>query len=211
MRFAPRAARTGALMRSLVALAIVGAASLLLATPAASHEVRRVGDLEMVVGWLEEPSYAGFKNGIDVFISRRGEPVEDAELTVTVTFGEPGSGASTEPLPLEAAFGEAGAYDTSIIPTRPGTYTFQISGTVAGRQIDETFTSGPEFDDVRNPADAQFPERDPTAGEIAQRLDQIDARLAESGGGSSTLALIIAAVAVVLALGAIGLALRRRA
>jgi hypothetical protein len=77
-------------------------------------------------------------------------------------------------------------------------------------------TSGERtFDDVRTAADAQFPEQDPTQGEVAERLERIDTRIAElrtaigdEGGGQSTVvawaALGVAAAALVL-----GLARRR--
>ena len=180
------------------------------ARPATAHEVRQVGDLEMVVGWAEEPAYAGFRNAVSLFISEGKEPVEDAELQVAVLFGGEEAELSTEPMPLEAAFGEPGAYEAFIIPTRPGTYTFHFTGTAGGQTIDEVFTSGPEFDDVHNPADVQFPERDPTAAEITDRLERIDARLAEIDSGSSTLPVILSVVALLVGAAALALALRRR-
>ncbi|MGH2723892.1 MAG: hypothetical protein ACRDI0_06435 [Actinomycetota bacterium] len=195
---------------------------LLTLTPARAHEERQVGPLEVEVGWLEEPAFAGFANAVQLTAVRGNRPVRGADLEVQVLFGDPDSTESTEPLPLLPAFGSPGEYHAFLIPTRPGTYTFLITGALAGRDFDEEFTSGETFDDVQNPADAQFPARDPTAGELATRLDRIDSRIQAlrqdiqaqdlgSGAGASTVlaivAVVLAALAVVLA-GA-GLAGRR--
>lgn len=186
---------------------------------ASAHEVREVGDLTLVVGWSGEPAYAGFGNEVQVVVSEtRGErPVEDGELQAEVTFGEPGSGSTTS-VTLDPAFDTPNEYLGYIIPTRPGTYSFHVTGTVGGQTIDETFTSGPQtFDDVNNPTDAEFPAQDPTRGELAEAVDRLTVRVedlrsqmsAEDGG--DPVALWIAVGAGILALIAIALAARRRA
>jgi len=70
-----------------------------------------------------------------------------------------------------------------LIPTNAGRYTFHLSGTVDGEDVDETFTSGPNtFDDVENPQSVEFPEQQPTSGEIAARIDRVEPRLASAIG-----------------------------
>jgi hypothetical protein len=200
-----------------VAVATIAAAVLIVPAGAAqAHESREVGDLTLVVGWSNEPAFAGFGNEVQVIVSEtRGErPVEDGELEAEVVFGE--GGASTQ-VTLDPAFSTPNEYLGYIIPTRPGTYTFNVSGTVGGETIEETFTSGPDtFNDVQNPTDAEFPEQDPTRGEIAEALDRLSGRIEElraqepAEEEGTDLALWIAIGAAVLALIAVGVAARRR-
>jgi hypothetical protein len=147
---------------------------------ATAHEKTQVGKIILGVGWIQEPAYAGLPNAVDVSVRVGGEPVEDAVLTAVVVFGDPNSTSRTEELPLDPVPAAPGDYHAFVIPTRPGTYTFEISGKVGAKRIDESFTSGEQsFEDVVSPAEAQFPEQDPTQGELAGRLERIDARIAD--------------------------------
>lgn len=202
----------------MVRISALALALAVVASPALAHEHRRVGSLEVTVGWSEEPAFAGFKNSIQVIIERGGGPVEDASLEVDVLFGEQDAEISTGPMPLDPAFDSPGEYNAPLIPSRPGTYTFHLTGEAAGQQIDEFFTSGEEtFDSPRSTAEAEFPEQDPTRGEIAERLDRLEARIGEEAAPPSDPvgdeapdegldllsigALVLAAIALVVALG----------
>jgi hypothetical protein len=146
-----------------------------------AHENRPVGKLELVVGWLDEPALAGFKNGVQLIASRSGDPVTGGRLQVVLIFGDRNSDTRSDPVPLEPSFGIPGQYETTAIPTRPGQYTFHITGRLGGNRINEFFTSGPRsFDEVRNPTEAEFPAQDPTTAELATRLDRLDARIGEA-------------------------------
>lgn len=193
-----------------------GALLVIQAGPAAAHEHRVVGDVVMVVGWASEPTYAGYQNAAGVHLSEvgpsedeEGPPISDADLHVEILFGDETSTTSTGPLPMEEAFSEPGLFEADIIPTRPGTYTYHVTGTAAGQEIDEFFTSSDDtFSNVNVPADIQFPEQDPTSGELAEAVDRLSARLDE-GGGDQT-ALWIAIASGVLALIALAAAMRKR-
>ena len=195
--------RNGSVRLGLVLSAV--ALLLLTASPAAAHERRQIGDLQVIVGWADEPALPGYQNPVQFFVE--GPAADQGDLEVTVVFGD---GVRGQPLPLEPAFDNPSEYLAPIIPTRPGTYTFEITGSVGEQAIDETFTSSENtFDDVRNPAELEFPEQDPTRGELAERLERVSARVDDGGGGSSSLPLILAAVALALSLVAVGLAMRR--
>ena len=219
-------------VRAAPAVLLVAAAAVLLAGPGVgrAHETRPVGENEVVVGWLDEPAFAGFKNAVQVQVRAGGAPVEGAELEVVVLFGGPDAEERTDPMPLEPALGSPGEYRASLIPTRPGTYTFHVTGSVGGQALDETFTSGEQtFDDVREAAGAEFPAQDPSRGELAERLDRLDARLqelpqevaadvraslasgeaADEDGGSSVLPGALSILAVVLGAAALVVALVR--
>jgi MYXO-CTERM domain-containing protein len=184
-----------------------------LASSAVAHEEKQVGKVSLSIGWLHEPAYAGIPNAVEVTVTQGGRPAKGVELEATVIFGEEDAAIRTDPLPLDAAADDPAGYQAFLIPTRPGDYTFEITGTVGKKRIDETITSGERtFDEVVTPAEAQFPEQDPTQGEIAERLERIDARIAdlrsalgseESDGPSSLLpwaALALAALALAVAL-----------
>ena len=71
----------------------------LLAGPAAAHEELHVGDFDLVVGFGEEPAYAGQPNSVLLLLSRGGQPVTDLTdtLSVTVGFGDQSKDLSVEP------------------------------------------------------------------------------------------------------------------
>jgi hypothetical protein len=192
--------------------------ALLMASPAFAHETRTVGDYEFVVGFADEPAYAGSKNGVGVAITdaKTGDPVvKGVELEVELGFGDETMTLPVEPEFLVGVFGEPGTYGAPFFPTRSGPYTFHFTGTVAGQDIDESFTSGPDtFGEAEDPGEVSFPARDPSTGELAERLDQEVPRLtaavddAESAAdGAKTLtivALIVGALGLIV--GALALA-----
>lgn len=182
------------------ALAI--AVSLLAPTAVWAHEQRAAGSVELVVGWSTEPAYAGAPNAVSVSVTHDGRSVERADLDAIVIFGGREASKRTEPLPLEAVFGKPGAYEAPIVPTRPGTYTFHVSGTLSdGERVDEYFTSGEEtFDDVRDPAGEQFPVRDPSTGQIASRISTLEDRV--ESAPPPRLVLIVAVLALLIAIAA---------
>ena len=171
--------------RPLSATALVGALLLLGAAPALAHEGRKLGDLEMEVGWGTEPALAGQLNSALILLVHHGEPVVDLgdTLEFEVTFGDQTQQFPIEPFFEPGEFGTPGDYRAWFIPTRPGEYTFHFFGTVDGEDIDETFTPGPGgFEEVESPQSVQFPEQDPSTGELAERIDREVPRLASSIG-----------------------------
>lgn len=159
-------------------IAVVGVASLVplvAARPALAHEGRRLGDLEMEVGWGTEPAYAGTENSVQLLLVHDGQPVTDLgdTLTVEVSFGDRTQEFPIEPFFEPGEFGTPGDYRAWLIPTRAGTYAFHFTGTIDGEDVDETFTSGPKtFADVDDPESVQFPEQDPSTGELAARIER---------------------------------------
>jgi hypothetical protein len=170
-------------MRLIVTGGLMLTMLVLLAGPAAAHEERHVGDLDLVVGFGQEPAYAGQPNSVLLLLSRGGQPVTDLTdtLSVTVGFGDQSKDLSVEPFFEVGEFGTPGDYRAWFIPTRAGKYSFHFTGTIHGTKIDETFASGPKtFDEVVNPSDEEFPVQDPTNGELADRIDREIPRLEAS-------------------------------
>ena len=168
-----------------------------------AHETRDVGEYTLVVGFLDEPVYAGQKSGLDLRISAGEAPIEGAEdtLEAEVTFDD-----RTRALELTPSFGEPGAYSSVFFPTAAGSYTFRIFGEIDGTPIDETFSSGPDtFGDVLDTAGGQFPVVYPGPADLA--------RDAEAGAGAATVATIalgLGAAGLLSALVALGITLGRR-
>jgi hypothetical protein len=218
---------TRPLTRLGAALVAGGVLTVMMATPASAHEERNVGGFQLVVGWAAEPTYAGYPNGVAVFVNDAGgQPVEDLgdTLKVEVSFGDEKSG----PLDLEPAFGEdfgtKGEYHADLVPTRPGTYTFDFTGTIRGQNVDESFTSSETtFDDAKDDADISFPAKDPSRGELAQRIDRINPRLATAQSDAAAvqadaddaktqamIAIVLGAIGIIAAIGMGAVAMRRR-
>ena len=193
---------------ALIAGALVGFS----ASPAAAHESRRVGDYEFVVGWYDEPAFANQKNGPEVTITaRNGDPVVDGvDLQVEIGFQGETMTAELEPAFVVGVFGEPGNYSTDLYPTRAGTWTFRIFGTVGGEQVNETFTSGPDtFSDIEDPGEVAFPVEDPSTAELNDLVQEARSESSDDASSARTFAYVASAVAVV-ALVVAGIALVRR-
>jgi hypothetical protein len=172
-------------MRSLFTAALAMALLLLGVAPALAHEARTIGNLDVEVGWGTEPAYAGEVNSVQLLLTRNGKPVTDLgdTLDVEVAFGDQTQNLTIEPFFEEGEFGTPGDYRAWLIPTAPGQYSFHFTGSVNGQDVDETFTSGPKtFDDIENPQSVEFPVQQPSTGELAERIDRVEPRLASAIG-----------------------------
>jgi hypothetical protein len=94
-----------------------------------------------------------------------------------------------------------------MIPTRPGTYEFHFTGEAGGEQIDEVFTSSETtFDSPSDPAQFQFPAKDPSTAELAQAVEQLQDQ--QDDGGSDAAPLIVSVVTLLVAGAALVVSLR---
>lgn len=190
---------TRALLACIITTTLMGA-------PASAHERREVGAYTVVVGWADEPTFTGFKNGVQIVMTDAAEqPIVDLvpeELKVEVEFG----GSKTGPLPVEprfrvGAFGRPGDYQAPLIPTRPGTYTFHFTGSIKGQPVNESFTSSKDtFNSPREPSEVEFPVKDPSRAQLGARALRVDQRA--SGARSAATAALVAAAAAILMAGA---------
>jgi hypothetical protein len=170
------------LLAAMVASTLAGLLIPLLAGPASAHQAKTVGKYHFVVGFGDEPAYAGEKNSVQLLLADANDkPVTDLgdTLKVAVTTG------SAEPLQLSmepffevGEFGTPGDYRAFFIPTAPGSYSFHFTGTIKGQKVDQTFKSGPQtFSDIDDPAQVQYPVKQPTGGQLATRADRETARI----------------------------------
>jgi hypothetical protein len=196
-----------------IASALAVAVVLLAGAPASAHENKPVGKYTFTVGWGDEPAYAGFKNSVSLRVEDAAEkPVADIGDGVKV---EVTTGSEKVTLPMRAAFGDPGHYEATLIPTRPGTYTFHFTGTVRGEAIDVTFTSSETtFDDIKPPSEVQFPAKDPAVSELTQRITRSEQRalgVADTAKDDAGLARILGFAGIALGAIALGIALAGRA
>ena len=198
----------------------------LLAVPALAHEKHKVANYSVEVGFGTEPAYAGVTNSVQLIISNNGKPVTDAKgLKVAVSTGD----ADPKQLPLvpfwSDDFGDPGDYRAFFIPTAPGPYTFKVTGTLGGKKVDQSYTSGKDgFDEVTDPAEAQYPVRQPSGSQLTTRLDRETTRLNAAAAAHreaadqdvaearrlATIGLAVGALGLLTAVGVGVVALRRR-
>jgi len=203
-----------------IALMAIGLTSV--ATPVAAHIVKQVGPYTVALGWVREPTYVGQLNAVQVVIKdAKGSPVSDLsadDLKVVVST----AGQQSDPMSLAPTFDEdtglgiPGDYEAPMIPTAPGDYTFHVTGSIHSTKIDEIATSSDTtFDSVVDPSAVQFPTKLPAIGDLATRLERVDARVqsqisAANDAKSSAQGALVVGIAVGGAgvlIGLVGLAL----
>lgn len=189
---------------SIVALAM----SAVVSPTGHAHERKIVGQYQLVIGWGDEPAFSGMKNAVEIDLAdRTGKPVTDlggGSLSVEVIYGD-----QRLTLPLRPVREPQGKFRAWLVPTRAGTYTFHISGTVKGEALDVSSTcSDTTFACVTDVAELQFPAKDPSAGQLADRMSRGLPR-AEQAASTAGVARLIALTAMALAAVAIAVAMRK--
>lgn len=196
--------------RSQPVVALGIAIVLMLSAVVWTHERQVVGPYRLTIGWGDEPAFAGSKNFVSLAVAdAAGMPVADinGSLAVEIFFGD-----QRLTLPLRPAWQRPGEFRAWLLPTRSGTYTFHITGTVKGQPIDTRSTcSEKTFDCVRDVSEMQFPVQDPSAGQLADRVNRAlprAERAVDSADRAQKMATAAIAVAVLALAAAIGLGLR---
>jgi hypothetical protein len=213
--------------RSAVVVAVLAVLLVpLLAASASAHGEHKVDNYTVEVGFGTEPAYAGVTNSVQLIISNNGKPVTDAKgLKVAVITGD----AEPRQMVLQPYFGddfgEPGDYRAFFIPTAPGPYTFKVTGSLGGKKVDQSYTSGKDgFDEVTDPAEAQYPVRQPSGSQLTTRLDRETTRLNAAVAAHreaadqnvaearrlATIGLAVGALGLLTAVGVGVVALRRR-
>lgn len=168
---------------AVMALVIVAGLFLLNTLQIAAHERREVGDYEFTFGWLVEPAVAGVYNGLSLRIvdAETQEPVEGAEKTLDLTVH---FGGKSKKLALEPAWQDPGHYVASLTPTRPGDYSFELSGAIStttaitSTVVDEIFTSADgEFSTVEPSSDVLFPDTNVDPVRLQSQIDGLKAEI----------------------------------
>jgi hypothetical protein len=194
--------------RPAVAIAVLIAASLV---SLGAHEKKAAGAVDLVIGWGEEPAFTGSRNSVFVSVADRQGPVSDpaAALAVEIVFG-----SERITLPLEAVANRPHEFRAWLVPTRAGTYTFHVTGKIRGQAIDVSSTCASNtFHCVEELSGIQFPVKDPSAGQLSDRIDRSlprAERATETAAGARLLALVALGISIAGTSAAIVLSLRRR-
>lgn len=180
------------------------------ASIASAHGHTMVGDYELVIGFHNEPAYAGEPNGLDLFVTntKTNQKVNGLEETLKV---ELSWGDKKVELPVEAQWSEDGAYTAYVIPTETGAYTWRIFGSIENTPVDVSMTAGPDtFSEIASKSSISFPAEEPTTSEVIAQVNQ--ARMFGIGGVAlAVIGLVTAAVALFRRPAATGVVARQRA
>jgi hypothetical protein len=168
-----------------------------------AHERKTAGAVDLVIGWGDEPAFAGARNSVVVTLSDRSGPIKTpATLSVEIVFG-----SERMTLPLEPVANRPHEYQAWVVPTRAGTYAFHVTGKVGTQPIDVTSTcSDKTFHCVVDATDIQFPAKDPTVAQLADRLERGLPR-ADRANDAATSANRLAIVALALSIAGMVMAL----
>jgi hypothetical protein len=215
------------ILAGLAGLGLVPGLLLASAGPASAHEHRTVaGKYHLTVGWGDEPAFSGYKNSVQIKVADATDAaINDVAdtLKVEVSTGDQKTTMALEPAFVVGRFGTPGDYRAYLVPTRSGVYTFRLTGTIHGDNVDEKFTSSDKtFDSIKDVSEVEFPAKDPTTAQLTQRLDRELPRLstkaaltsaskqAKDDAGSAKVIAIVGIVIGALGLGVGGLALAKR-
>jgi hypothetical protein len=179
--------------------------------PMAAHEKKVSGALDLVIGWGEEPAFTGSRNSVVVTVSDRQGALKEpaASLSVEIVFG-----SERITLPLEPVPSRPHEFRAWLVPTRAGTYAFHVTGKIRGQAIDVTSTCAENtFHCVEEATAIQFPVKDPSAGQLADRIDRSLPRAelaSETAASARLLAITALGISIAGAAAAIFISLRRR-
>jgi len=172
---------------------------LLASAPSAWAHTHRVvtingQQVEFVVGWVNEPPYAGEVNAVDFWAHYVNAtcpqgaestsppcPVYglDQDLRVEVMTGGQSQVLSFSPnLSDDIPPLFYGEYTAEVEPTVPGSYSFTIFGTVGSTNVNETFVCGPTTFECVDPAnEIQFPQSIASSGDLQTALSNAQSQI----------------------------------
>ena len=122
--------------------------------PAEAHITKNFGNYLIQIGWDKEPAYTGLENAAQVTIKKgsgdSAKPVINAlkDMQISVKYG-----GVIKPLDFLPSSTADGQYTAPLIPTRVGTYSLVLKGTVEDQAIDTEI----QLDDVTSAAALNFP------------------------------------------------------
>src|ERR671938_1996209 len=101
------------------------------------HITKNFGNIQVEVGWSNEPPLVGEINNVIVQVNQTGgkntqTPIINAlaSMDIAVKYG-----GVTKPLDFVPSEDTEGMYNGQMIPTRPGTYSLVLNGTIQNQKI----------------------------------------------------------------------------
>jgi hypothetical protein len=105
--------------------------------PAFAHITKQIGNIKVEVGWSDEPPLTGQVNNIIVAVNKTSASGREsaiinalADLDIKERYGS--ITKSVDFIPSEQA---EGVYESKIIPTRVGSYSLVMNGTIQGEKL----------------------------------------------------------------------------
>ena len=138
--------------------------------PAEAHITKVYGNYLVQVGWDNEPVYTGLLNAAQVTVKKgsgdSAQPVINAlkDLQISVKYG-----TITKPLDFLPSSTVDGQYDAVLIPTRVGTYSLVLSGTVEGQAVNDEIA----LDDVASVDSLNFPPSSGSSSSDSTNMGQV--------------------------------------
>src|ERR671928_563391 len=129
--------RSAVLSMTLIVATIFLIFSLFNMKTAYAHIAKNFGNIQIEVGWSNEPPLVGELNNVIVQVNQTSgkntqTPIINAlaSMDIAVKYG-----GVTKPLDFVPSEETEGLYNGQMIPTRPGTYSLALNGTVQNQKI----------------------------------------------------------------------------
>jgi len=182
----------------LPSLVLVACLILLATAPSAWAHTHRVvtingQQVEFVIGWVNEPSYANEINFVDFWAHYINATCPQGTVsTVCPVYGLDQSlqvqvllGGQSEVLQFSPNLSNDvpplfyGEYTAPLTPTVPGTISFRVFGNVNNTAVNETFTCGPTTFECVDPAsEIQFPTQISSGSDLQTSLTNAQSQIA---------------------------------
>src|SRR5918911_2581538 len=136
-KYAPMQIRSAVLSMTLIVATIFLIFSLFNMKTAYAHITKNFGNIQIEVGWSNEPPLVGELNNVIVQANQTSgkntqTPIINAlaGMDIAVKYG-----GVTKPLDFVPSEETEGMYNGQMIPTRPGTYSLVMNGTIQNQKI----------------------------------------------------------------------------
>ena len=164
--------------------------------PASAHKTTVFGNYLVTVGWQNEPTYAGLLNAPIVEVKKgsgdSAKPIINAlaNMQISIKYG-----SVTKQLDFVPDNTLDGQYVSPLIPTRVGTYSLIMKGTIENQSIDTEIP----LDDVASIDTLNFPQSGSSAdtsniGQIGTIINQLTSDIEEAKNNANSAAQNVANV-----------------
>ena len=129
---------SSAVFCALVALVVLLLSSSLVIKEASAHIIKKYGNIQVQVGWDNEPPLTGLLNNAVVDVNQTSGKTQTpiinalADMNILVKYG-----GVTKPLDFVPSPTTDGSYNGQLIPTQVGQYFLVLNGTIQGQKIND--------------------------------------------------------------------------
>ena len=163
--------------------------------PASAHKTTAFGNYLVTVGWQNEPTYAGLLNSPVVEVKKgsgdSAKPVINAlaNMQISIKYG-----SVTKQLDFVPDDTVDGQYVSPLIPTKVGSYSIVMKGTIENQNIDTEIP----LDDVANADTLNFPPSSSVdtsnIGQVGTIINQLTSDIEDAKSSANSAAQSVATV-----------------